>query len=144
MSDLSTNIAIGRRTLRDTWNICSSTSRFGFSRSMKITSGSTSTIRAQELRVVADVMDREVAVAATLLRARRAQAFLENRGANGVRVDDRIRNGRWVMSWQGAAAAPQEATSAMQEACTGSAGAPLRAQTCVSCTKRARVRARCL
>ena len=30
----------GRRTARDTWNICSSTSRLGFSRSMTITSGS--------------------------------------------------------------------------------------------------------
>ena len=45
VSERSTNIAIGRRTQRDTWNICSSTSRLGFSRSMKMTSGSMSTMR---------------------------------------------------------------------------------------------------
>ena len=36
----STNIAIGRRTARLTWNICSRTSRLGFSRSIRMTSGS--------------------------------------------------------------------------------------------------------
>ena len=36
----STNMAIGRRTARLTWNICSSTSRLGFSRSIRMTSGS--------------------------------------------------------------------------------------------------------
>ncbi len=37
----STNIAIGRFTARLTWNIASSTSRLGFSRSIRMMSGST-------------------------------------------------------------------------------------------------------
>jgi hypothetical protein len=36
----STNIAVGRRTARLTWNICSRLSRLGFSRSMRMMSGS--------------------------------------------------------------------------------------------------------
>ena len=40
-------------------------------------------------------MDHEVAIAAALLRARLPQAFLENRGANGVRVDDQ--NTQWTL-----------------------------------------------
>ena len=36
----STNMATGRFTARLTWNICSSTSRLGFSRSIRMTSGS--------------------------------------------------------------------------------------------------------
>jgi Bacterial regulatory proteins, tetR family len=45
----STNMAIGRRTARLTWNICSSTSRLGFSRSIRMTSGSSAKICAKRL-----------------------------------------------------------------------------------------------
>ncbi len=46
----STNIAIGRFTARLTWNICSSTSRLGFSRSMRMTSGSMAVDVREEIR----------------------------------------------------------------------------------------------
>ena len=44
-SERSTNMAIGRFTARDSWNMFSSMSRLGFSRSMTMTSGSISAIR---------------------------------------------------------------------------------------------------
>src|ERR1700741_1140736 len=42
-------MATGGRTARLTWNICSSTSRLGFSRSIRMTSGSTAKICAKRL-----------------------------------------------------------------------------------------------
>src|SRR5215475_11280419 len=77
-------MAMGRFTARLTWNICSSMSRLGFSRSIRMTSGSTAYTRASRCAVSSMRPDM------TSL----AQAFLENRGAHGIRVDNDDFEGR--------------------------------------------------
>src|SRR5881394_1610637 len=69
----------------------------------------------QQLRVVADQMDRELAMAAARLGARLTQTVLEDRGAGRVRIDDQDSHG--TMSHGYALRTAAKAT-AMQEACT--------------------------
>ena len=73
-------MAIGRFTARDSWNMFSSMSRLGFSRSMTMTSGSISAMRR--------AMPVTSWMTVTLLMPGLPQAGLDDRGADAVFVDD--------------------------------------------------------